>query len=76
MDDYVKKGGKLEDTVGRKCICNGLMTAIGYGQNFKEGGVEPALFTSGDDVSKIGKFVNWDTMSYSANDVLKILMED
>ena len=31
--NYVKKGGKLEDTLGRLCLCNGLMATIGLGQN-------------------------------------------
>ncbi len=29
---YVAKGGKVEDTVGRKCVCNGLLANLGYQQ--------------------------------------------
>ncbi|MFA5566339.1 MAG: nitronate monooxygenase [Acidimicrobiia bacterium] len=32
VDDYVRKGGKEEDTVGRKCLCNGLVSTVGFGQ--------------------------------------------
>ena len=32
VEDYIKKGGKLEDTIGRKCLCNGLVSAIGLEQ--------------------------------------------
>ena len=30
----VKKGGTIEDTVGRQCICNGLVAAVGLGFGF------------------------------------------
>ena len=74
VKDYIKKGGKEEDTVGRKCLCNGLMAAIGMPQKYKDGGEEPAMVTSGDDVTKLSRFVNWDTMSYSSQDVIKELL--
>ena len=74
MKDYIKKGGKEEDTVGRKCLCNGLMAAIGMPQKYKGGGSEPAIVTSGDDVTKLGRFVNWDTVSYSSRDVIDDLL--
>ena len=74
VKDYLKKGGKEEDTVGRKCLCNGLMAAIGMPQKFKDGGVEPAIVTSGDDVTKLGRFVNWDTVSYSSRHVIDELL--
>ena len=28
--NYVAKGGKVEETVGRKCLCNALMANIGH----------------------------------------------
>ena len=37
MADYVAKGGKVEETVGRKCLCNALMANIGHGQTRKDG---------------------------------------
>jgi nitronate monooxygenase len=74
VKDYLKKGGKEEDTVGRKCLCNGLMAAIGMPQKFKDGGSEPAMVTSGDDVAKLGRFVNWETVSYSSRDVIDLLL--
>ena len=29
--DYVGKGGELDDTEGRKCLCNGLLATVGLG---------------------------------------------
>jgi NAD(P)H-dependent flavin oxidoreductase YrpB (nitropropane dioxygenase family) len=46
---YVAKGGKLADTVGRKCLCNALLADIGLGQ-VRAGQVELGLLTSGDDL--------------------------
>ena len=50
MACYVAKGGKIEDTVGRKCLCNALLANIGHAQLRKDGTVEPALVTVGDDL--------------------------
>lgn len=51
VEDYVRKGGEADHTIGRKCVCNGLLSTIGYGQVRQNGWVEPALITSGDDTS-------------------------
>jgi NAD(P)H-dependent flavin oxidoreductase YrpB (nitropropane dioxygenase family) len=34
---YVRKGGKMEDTVGQCCLCNGLIAAIGLDQRRRDG---------------------------------------
>ena len=47
---YLKKGGALEETVGRKCLCNGLMANIGLGQTRKDGYSEDRIVTLGQDV--------------------------
>jgi NAD(P)H-dependent flavin oxidoreductase YrpB (nitropropane dioxygenase family) len=74
-DDYVEKGGTLEDTVGRKCICNGLLSTIGLGQ-VRDGDTEAAIVTSGDDVANIYRFVKPGRDSYTADDVLDVLLNE
>lgn len=58
---YLKKGGQEEATVGRKCLCNGLMANIGLGQERKDGYVEVRLVTLGQDLAGarelIGRYV-------------------
>ncbi|GAB97195.1 putative 2-nitropropane dioxygenase [Kineosphaera limosa NBRC 100340] len=49
-DAYLKKGGHLEETIGRKCLCNGLMANIGIGQERKDGYVEAPAVTLGQDL--------------------------
>jgi nitronate monooxygenase len=72
--NYVAKGGKVEDTVGRKCLCNALMANIGHGQTRKNGEVEPALVTVGDDLNTIASFLAPGQETYSAADVVASLL--
>jgi nitronate monooxygenase len=72
--NYVSKGGKVEDTVGRKCLCNALMANIGHGQTRKDGVVEPPLVTTGDDLNTIAQFLQPGEDSYGAADVVASLL--
>lgn len=74
VDTYVKKGGDLEDTEGRKCLCNALMANVGYGQE-RDAGTELPLLTSGDDLQILGSFLG-DQERYSAKDVIEYLLAD
>lgn len=74
VEDYVRKGGRREDTVGRKCLCNALLTNIGLGQRRADGYEEPALLTAGDDVGCLKPFVSADRPSYSARDVIDAIL--
>lgn len=49
VDEFVRKGGRIQNTVGRGCLCNGLLAATGLPQVRAEGCVEPAIVTLGDD---------------------------
>jgi nitronate monooxygenase len=73
VEDYVRKGGKAEDTAGRKCLCNGLMANIGLGQRRADGYEEPALLTAGNDLACITAFVTPERPSYHAADVVRAL---
>jgi nitronate monooxygenase len=72
---YVSKGGKLENTVGRKCLCNALVANIGQPQTRKGKHVEPAMITSGDDLRNIPQFLEAGKTSYSAAEVIGKLLE-
>src|SRR5215467_5233064 len=30
VEHYIKEGGRIEDTVGRLCMCNGLISTAGF----------------------------------------------
>jgi nitronate monooxygenase len=70
---YLAKGGELEETVGRKCLCNCLLTDIGHAQVQKDGSIEPGLVTSGDELHVILQFLSGTQQSYSAATVVKTL---
>ena len=71
---YVSKGGQVQDTIGRKCICNGLMANIGLAQIRGAGHVEPGLITAGDDLDLIDEFLPPGASTYTAADVISTLL--
>ena len=72
---YVEKGGRIEDTVGRRCLCNALTANVGHAQVRADGAVVPPLLTSGDDLATIGGFLAGRTR-YSVDDVLEYLLAE
>jgi NAD(P)H-dependent flavin oxidoreductase YrpB (nitropropane dioxygenase family) len=55
---YVKKGGDLAETVGRKCICNGLTAGVGLGQNRRDGYDEVPIVTLGADLKGVTQMLS------------------
>lgn len=47
---YVRKGGAVENTVGRTCLCNGLTATVGLAQTRRDGYTEDPLVTLGSDL--------------------------
>ena len=47
---YVRKGGAIENTVGRKCLCNALTANVGLAQTRRSGYTELPLVTLGSDL--------------------------
>jgi len=74
VQTYIAKGGKIEETVGRKCLCNALMSNIGHAQPRKDGREEPPLVTVGDDLNAVAQFLAPGRQSYSAADVVASLL--
>lgn len=75
VGDYVKKGGIESDATGRKCLCNGLLAAVGFGQTRSDGETEPAIVTAGADVAEVARFLTTGSRSYRAVDVLNFVLE-
>jgi nitronate monooxygenase len=76
VEDYIRKGGDVKDTVGRKCVCNGLVANIGLAQVLRDGDLEKPLITSGDDVADVARFLKPGQRTYKAVDVIDYLMRD
>lgn len=69
VEDYVRKGGAIEETEGRRCLCNGLVANIGLAQ-VRDGDLEPPILTSGDDLSVLLPFLAGGRAGYRARDVV------
>ena len=72
VESYLRKGGQLADTVGRKCLCNGLMATVGLGQ-MRASGPEPAIVTAGNEVTDLVRLVSAGADHYCATDVISYL---
>lgn len=72
---YVAKGGDRDDTAGRKCLCNGLLANVGLAQVRSDHTIELPLVTAGDDLNTISAFLAPAATSYSAADVVRILLQ-
>jgi len=73
LDAYVKKGGDVEDTVGRMCLCNGLAATAGLAQLRPDNKVEPFLVTLGSDRAQLNGLLELFPGGWSAVDVLSWL---
>jgi nitronate monooxygenase len=74
VENFIRKGGKVEDTENRGCICNGLITTAGL--RFKDENYEPAVVTLGDDVEFLQHLMKNENDSYSATQAITYLFED
>lgn len=75
VDDYVRKGGDAGDTIGRKCLCNGLAATVGAGQ-IRDGTRELPIITAGNEVAELARLVPGVRESYTAADVVRYLRGD
>lgn len=75
LESFVKKGGSIKETLGRKCLCNALLSNIGFAQMRESGSyVEPMLVTSGNDIFQLASVMRKGDSSYSARDVIKYML--
>jgi nitronate monooxygenase len=69
VEAYLAKGGQLADTVGRRCLCNGLLAAAGMPQQ-RHDAAEPAIVTAGDDITRVVEALGGHDGRWSAADVV------
>jgi nitronate monooxygenase len=74
VDEFVRKGGTLEETRGRECVCNGLVATIGLPQINVEGEASQPLVTAGNEVTQIARFLRPGRDSYTAAEVVGLLL--
>jgi nitronate monooxygenase len=76
LKNYLRKGGSAEQTVGRKCVCNGLSSTAGIGQTRPGELAEWPLVTAGDDLTQLAQFLTPGSDVYTAADVIRIILAD
>ncbi|MCP4498388.1 MAG: nitronate monooxygenase [Deltaproteobacteria bacterium] len=74
VEIFVKKGGNIDETVGRLCLCNALVSAAAVKRVKKNGYIEPELITSGDDAEKVFRFAAEGKDSYTAKEVIDAVL--
>jgi len=72
---YVKKGGDLADTVGRKCLCNGLTAGIGLGQTRRDGYSEVPIVTLGADLDGVAQMLSECPEGWTAVQAVEFLLQ-
>ena len=69
IKSYLKKGGKIEDTIGRGCLCNGLLVTGCAGDEY-----ELAYVTLGNDLSFLKKLMTFSCDKFFARDVIYYIL--
>jgi NAD(P)H-dependent flavin oxidoreductase YrpB (nitropropane dioxygenase family) len=74
VDAYVRKGGSLEATLGRKCLCNALMADVGMGQTRRDGYEEAPAVTLGQDLDGARRLLEAHPDGWGATQAVEFLM--
>ena len=74
VEDFVRKGGTTEETVGRVCLCNALFANVGLGQTQRDGYQEKALVTLGEDLEGSRRLLSLFPQGWSARQALDWLL--
>ena len=76
IEVYVSKGGARNDTIGRKCICNGLAANVGIGLTRKNGYAEPPMVCLGKDIANLKPIIKPDSNEITAKEVIEYIVGD
>jgi NAD(P)H-dependent flavin oxidoreductase YrpB (nitropropane dioxygenase family) len=71
---FQRKRGLVANAAGRRCLCNGLLAAIGLGQVRDGGAHEPPIVTAGDALLELTRWLPDGANAYGAADVVATLL--
>ena len=71
---HLRKGGALQDTVDRMCLCNALTANVGLGQTRRDGYAEQPLLTLGADLQGPRRFAAEHPDGWSAREAVTWLL--
>lgn len=75
IDTFITKGGTLEETEQRRCLCNALFANIGLGNIQPKGYRELPFVTIGDDAKFAHKYIGNDPSEITATDIITKLKD-
>jgi NAD(P)H-dependent flavin oxidoreductase YrpB (nitropropane dioxygenase family) len=73
---YLRKGGSIEETIGRKCLCNALTANVGLGQTRRDGYAEQTLVTLGADLDGARAIAAVFPAGWTAREAVEWLLAD
>ncbi len=76
LEDFKRKRGLPFNAADKRCLCNGLLSAVGLGQIHPSRGEEPAIVTLGNDLSGVRRLSRCGQTLYWAEDVVRDLLEE
>ena len=71
---FLKKRGDEKELAGRMCLCNGLLAAVGLGQERPDGYKEAPLLTLGSTTSDVENMLMTHPEGWSAKEVVDRLL--
>ncbi|WP_347350653.1 nitronate monooxygenase [Intrasporangium sp.] len=74
VDAFVRKGGSVQATEGRKCLCNALTANVGLGQHRRDGYDEVAAVTLGQDLDGAHRLLARLPLGWTATEALDWLL--
>ncbi len=77
IEGYINKRGLMHNTKDRRCLCNGLLSAVGLGQVISNGDSpkqEPAILTLGNHIDGIRRLSRSGQTRYWVRDVIEDIL--
>jgi NAD(P)H-dependent flavin oxidoreductase YrpB (nitropropane dioxygenase family) len=75
LQSYLRKGGAVQDTIGRKCLCNSLAANVGFGQIRRDGYAEVPLVTLGANLEGAQRLHKRHSEGWTAREAVAWLLE-
>jgi len=76
IEGYKQKNGTVEETEGKKCLCNSLLANIGLAKKYARGYIEKPLITVGEYLDSLRHIVREKGLDYTASDVISMLISN
>ncbi|MBU4069964.1 MAG: nitronate monooxygenase, partial [Nanoarchaeota archaeon] len=71
IENYVRKGGDINKTINKACLCNALFAKIGLGSSN-----EMPIITTGYDFSVVKLLVKKHGLNYTAKNVVDYILQE